>query len=251
MSFGYVVHPPDWQGSGGIRALHVLCRDLGRVGRRACISSVSGGWHSPEPYGLEDVHSWTPEEIEDAVHVYPEGFQSVPDQRVARWMLNTPRDPYNPPGDIFVWIEELMPGVPRLMVDLLERDLFYPKAEPGKGMLYWIGDGRPQPHEIPPGAQPIVASTRAEVAEVLRSADLLVSFDWFTAVNLEASVVGTPVLLIGSAQREKTSALLGSYGISADEGEARATVGKMFEHYEGVRAEIAGDVRRFAEVCER
>lgn len=164
--------------SGGVRALHVLRDELHKRGQAA--------WMLYEP--VADV---------DCIGVYPEIVAGNPEnyRHVARWLLNKADLPDD--GPIFAW-ESGMGEYPLLTVNLLEPDLWTPGTGRRSGVAYWVGKGVRDERFIPDRAIEITRSnftTRRELSELIRSLDYLISFDPFTAVNLEAVVSGTPVLI--------------------------------------------------------
>lgn len=164
--------------SGGIRALHILRDELLKRGIEA--------W-------MKYDRNFNPEMI----GVYPEIVAGNPQQysRVVRWKLNKADLPND--GPIFAW-ESGMGDHPLLTVNLLEPDLWTPNNGTRSGVAYWVGKGVKDESVIPDHAIEISRNnytTRQELSNLIRSLDYLISFDPFTAVNLEAVVSGTPVLV--------------------------------------------------------
>ena len=164
--------------SGGVRALHILRDELLKRDIKAWMQY--DGKYDPKMIG-----------------VYPEIIPNNPQQysRVVRWKLNTADLPKE--GPIFAW-ESGMGEHPLLTVNLLEPDLWTPNTGHRSGVAYWVGKGVKDERFIPDRAIEITRknyTTRRELSDLIRGLDYLISFDPFTAVNLEAVVAGTPVLI--------------------------------------------------------
>lgn len=211
--------------SGGIRALHVLRDEL-------------------EARGSQAVMSYR-ERPADCIAIYPEVTPDNPlgSDRIVRWLLNRADLPDD--GLTYAW-ETGMGDWPLLTVDIIEPHLWQPHDQPRSGVAYWVGKGTPDPALIPEGAEHIGRHnypTRPQLAERIRSLDYLVSFDPFTAVNLEAVLSGTPVLIHAGANqwtRDQVAAHGWTpYGIAwtLDElDQARTKVHLAHDHYETLRA---------------
>lgn len=221
--------------SGGIRALHVLRDELVARGMNAWMKYER---HDPSAIGVY------PEIIADN----PGGFDAV-----TRWLLNTADVTGDP-----TWAWETGMGVDDLLtVNIIELDLFKPMDVRRQGVAYWVGKGEKDDRFIPDNAIEISRKnypTRAVLAERIRSLDYLISFDPFTAVNVEAVVSGTPVLLRGEHARMSRDQINAHnwtpYGIatSMDElCEARRNVGLAREHYESLLPVFADRVDGFVE----
>ena len=211
--------------SGGIRALHVLRDELEARGSRAVMSYR--------------------ERPADAIAIYPEVTPDNPlgSERIVRWLLNRADLPND--GPTYAW-ETGMGDWPLLTVDIIERELWVPNTGPRTGGVgYWIGKGHADPAVLPDGAEHIGRHnypTRPQLAARLASLDHLISFDPFTAVNLEAVLVGTPVQIpaeMNNWSRDQIEAHGWTpYGIAwtPDELEhARETVHLAYPHYETLR----------------
>jgi hypothetical protein len=223
---GYIVHAPfPYTGrSGGIRALYKLADELQQREYPVAVASLGASpWQADEcPYEVEPAHTWSASKRDEAIHVYPEYLHVAdPAPKSVLWMLGPKRYEWN--GLEFGWLDSF--GAPRLVVDIIEREFFYPKTEPGEGVLFWVGKGRSGP--VPVGAREITydwPANRKELGDILRAAALLISFDSFTALTLEAALCGTPVGLPNGPLAESV--------LTAD----------------GYRDEIAHDVDRFIEI---
>lgn len=278
----YVIHAP-WpysHRSAGVRALYILAGQLQQAGRRVAISPLPSPWQPEEPpIELSLTSTWPETVVRDAVHVYPDIVKGNPAgaDRVVRWQLGRKRFPAEP-GDVeFAWAPEVCPRpAHRLVVDVIEPELFFEKSSPGSGTLWWFGKER--------GAIPTLGirrftrgwrwrlmmnvgrfrgtritqtwpATRRELAIALRAADVLVSLDSFSALNGEATLCGTPVLLVGDAARQPPpDTIFGERGVVRSPkhlDRARAEIPEAIAHYEALRSEISGDVENFMKICEQ
>lgn len=224
--------------SGGIRALHILRDELCARGLEA--------WMSHERHD------------KNALAVYPEIVKGNPEgyERFVRWYLNK-EDPT--PDLTFAW-EAGMGDYPLLTVDIIERDLFRPGTGNRRGVAYWVGKGVKDERFIPDGAVEISRynfPTRPELAKFMQGLDYLISFDPFTAVNVEAVCCGTPVL-IRSQDPRWTRSMVQAHGWtpfgvawSMEElHEARGNVRLAFDHYDSLRAVFQQRIDQFVELTQ-
>lgn len=227
----YVIWSPDYRRvSGGIRVLYLLGKLLRDRGLEAGMKMTHGPfvgnpWSVPECVEIPD----------DAIHVYPEIVQDNPSQsdRVVWWLLNHA----DKPGLKFVWHPNIGYD-PVLNVPYLESDLFYPGSSQRSGVLAWVGKGRQG--AVPAGTRFIThqwPSTREDLADVLRSAEYLISFDAYSAINHEATLCGCPVVVVGNDQWNLSSLVSGPMKIhgAVDDAskldEARVEVVKSYQEY--------------------
>ena len=225
--------PPPTNVHGGVRALHALRDELQARG-------VDAWMHYERPDA-------------DALTVYPEILTGNPlgAHSYVRWLLN--RAPH-PIDECWAW--ETGMGTDRLLtVNIIELDLWQPRPGPRSGVAYWIGKGHPDPAVIPDTAEHIGRHnypTRLELAARIASLDYLISFDPFTAVVLEAVLVGTPVL-IHAPRNQWTRTQVEAHGWTPhgiawtpDElDHARATVHHAHPHYERLLATFQGRIDAF------
>ena len=226
--------------SGGIRALHVLRDELVARGLRATMKYE--GLREPGCIGV----------YPEIVHDNPEGYE-----RVARWLLNTADLPDD--GPVFAW-EKGMGDYPLLTVNILEPDLWTPYDGPRQGVAYWVGKGVKQDSLIPTGAVEITRQnfpTRRELAAFIRQLRYLISFDPFTAVNIEAVVSGTPVLIRGNHPRMTHQQIVEHgwtpYGVAfnvEDLEEAQREVHLAYDHYQSLLPRFAERIDNFVEVTQ-
>lgn len=239
----FVVHAPGYSvESAGNRALHVLASELAKRGHRVRVR-----WGNPWGYGVPAEQEW--------VHIYPEIITGNPAEveRVVRWTLLPPgfatKQPMgeSPSDLIFTWVPHFFPQAPRLMVDIFGDD-FPPKDKPGQGQVYYVGKGiNAGDHDFSAVRidREIPFANREELAQLLRSADLLVSYDWNSALNYEATLSGTPVVVIAEHRVEET--IFGTAGMANGWKEldwARLTVNQAQANWAAAKEVIREDVDR-------
>lgn len=226
--------------SGGIRALHQLKEEIIRRGGSAHMTYQS----LSHP---------------DEIMVYPEIVKNNPDwaDRIVRWKLNAAELPDD--GLTFAW-EKGMGDHPLLTVDIIEEDLWAPYDGPRNGVGFWIGKGQADMSQVPSGAVEVNRGnflTRVELANWLRKLNYFISFDPFTAINVEAAVSGTPVLVLGShplwtRERFEEHAWV-KHGVawSWDElGKATDEACLAWGDYQVKRSQFAGTIDRFIELTQ-
>lgn len=258
----FLIHAPKpyTHRSGGVRALYRLGAELLDRGFRVGMMGMgSPRRHDVAPFELENGDSWSPDVKGDAVHVFPEivATKELQFPKCVRWLLNHERHTPRKDELQFVWTPDLKPGVQRLTVDIIERDVFYPKSVEGDGVVWYGGKGARLARDVPAGAVQITngwPEDRNEMGDLLRSAIRLISFDGFSSLNVEATLCGTPVLIPDVANaRRVTDPLFRGFGLAFGEGEwewAVETVGLAFDDYEQSRCKMGELVDRFVDSCE-
>ena len=190
----YVIWSPDYRRiSGGIRVLYLLGKLLRQRGLEAEMKMTHGSfvenpWSVPECLQVP----------QNAIHVYPEIVEGNPSgsDRVVWWLLNHA----DKSGCKFVWHPKIS-NSPVLNVPYIEPDIFYPSYGQRSGVLVWVGKG--VMGSVPDGARVINSrwpSSRKELADVLRSAEYLISFDPYSAMVHEATLCGCPVVVVGNGR---------------------------------------------------
>ena len=225
--------------SGGIRALHVLRDEI-----------VARGVPAWMTYQFPAVRN------KDVITVYPEIVSTNPlgIDRIVRWKLNKADLPDD--GLTYAW-ETGMGDHPLLTVNIVE-DFFYPRPNSKtKTVAYWIGKGTANPDLIPENAQLISRENhpdRQELAQYLASLDYLISFDPFTAMNLEAVLSGTLVLIHAQDNTWQPTHVQQHgwipYGVAWTPSElpkAYETVHKARGHYEALKSVFSGRIDSFVE----
>lgn len=231
----YAIWSPPWDHKvGGIRALYKLVEELQARGLDATVAS---GGADPE-----------------AIVVYPEIVQDNPlrAERVVRWRLA----PADVPADGYTvdWLD-YGAGNPVLTLDLIDAELFARRPNPYRsGVALWVHKGRADLDLIPPGAVQITSNTpetREGVADLLSRSEYLLSFDEFSTVNLEAILLGTPVLLYPTVRFTREELLAQGwphYGVawSPDQlDSARQCTTLAWDWYRGEQVRFAGMVEAF------
>jgi hypothetical protein len=201
--------------SAGPVALHLLCHRLNRLGYEATIAPV-GPIPSIPALGITNPDWLTPlakvgDRFERCVAIYPENVAGNPVNSpwVVRWLLHRPGYFSGIPLDagaddlLVTWDRAIAPDLPVFSLPLIDLATYHPKGAPGHGRLLWVGKGRV------PGSLDRTAMTEITrswpkghlaMANVLRSAELLVSCDWLSSLNDEARMCGTPVALAGAQE---------------------------------------------------
>lgn len=227
----YVIWSPDYRRvSGGIRVLYLLGKLLRDRGLQAEMKMTHGPfvdnpWSVPECFEIPD----------NAIHVYPEIVEGNPSgsDRIVWWLLNHA----NRDGLKFVWHPNIGKS-PVLNVPYLEPDIFHPGMGARSGVLVWVGKG--SRGYVPDGAREIThqwPASRKELAEVLQSAEYLISFDGYTAIVHEATLCGCPVVVIendGWDLSHLTSGpmkVFGAVNCASKVAQAKAEVGKSYQAY--------------------
>ena len=227
--------------SGGIRALHVLKDELLDRGMAA--------WMSYEPH-------FDP----DCIGVYPEIVTTNPEEyfNVVRWKLNKANLPDD--GLTYAW-ESGMGDHPLLTVNIIEMGLWKPRNVRRSGVAYWVGKGKFDPSVVPDGAEEISRNNyqfRDQLAERIASLDYLISFDPFTAVNIEAVNSGTPVLIHSNdpmwSRKEVERHGWTPFGVAwsyEELSEARANVHLAYDYYQSLLPKFAKRIDEFVEQTQQ
>lgn len=226
--------------SGGIRALHQLKQEIIQRGGEARMT-YEGGWNR------------------DWIMVYPEIVSNNPENamHIVRWKLNVADLPND---GLTVAFGTGMGDHPLLTVDVIEPDLWRPCSGPRTGVGYWVGKGAVDMGQIPAGAIEVTRSnflTRIELSKFLGSLEYFISFDPFSAINAEAALTGTPVLVLGqhpvwTRERFEEHGLV-NHGIAwswEELGKAKADAGLAWYDYQHKRREFTGTIDRFVTLTQ-
>lgn len=176
MGIGYTIWSPQYVNyHGGVRALHVLKDELIKRGHP---TTMHYEYHT-----------------EGNFVIYPEIVSDNPlgAKHYCHWLLNS----RNLPGLTFGW-DKNMGSDNVLTVNIIEENIFYPRLNKREGVAYWVGKGNTNNFTIPYGAIEITKtnpSTRTELAELMASVEYVLSFDDYTSITIEATLLGTPVLI--------------------------------------------------------
>lgn len=268
-----VYSPPYSHRSGGVRALFTLVGKLNSMGERAVIADLGGRPCQDCTSDAPRLDSLDGNEHEGAIVVLPEIVRGNPSASpcVVRWLLSKPG--YNPvaeyarsrgPSELhFTYSPQIDKRLPRLHVPAIDTATFTPKATRGAGYATYVGKGMRQGFDegaldIVPGRRHAISMrqprTARALADLLRAVDLLVSFDALSAVNLEAALCGTPVLMLGDenvwsrAEIERSELTTSSFAWSADDlPRAREASAHAYADYADDLGAFAHDIERFVE----
>lgn len=202
-------------GSAGLVALHMLCDRLNRQGYDATIAPFTALPGVPA-HGITNPDFFTPlaklgDRFEHTVAIYPEIVPGNPlgSPWVVRWLLNRPGkitgiEMHAGPNDLLVaWSDAVDAEVPVLNLPLTDLATYASDGRARRGRLLWVGKGRVPPSLDRSDMTEITRSWprgRPAMAELLRSAKLLVSCDWLTSLSVESILCGTPVAFAGAQE---------------------------------------------------
>lgn len=191
----YTIWSPEYsQFSGGIRALHVLEKELKKRDIEVCLH-------------YKNI-------IPESITIYPEIIKENPleSKNIVHWLLN--KSEFKELS--FAWAKGM--GVHNLLtVNIYELDIFYPRTKQRSGIGYWVGKGIVKQELLPENAQRIQKfepNTRESLAELLSSFEYVISFDEFSGINTECLLLGTPVLIYPTTNWSKKEILNLSVGVS-------------------------------------
>lgn len=228
--------PPPTNVHGGVRALHQLKQELIK---RGCSATMHYEHHDPQN-----------------IVVYPEIVKDNPliSINVVRWLLN--KENFSELS--FGWVHDL--GAEKLLtVNIIELDIFNPRKTERSGTAYWVGKGNFNSSIIPEGSIEITRgnpATRQELADLLASVEYLISFDDFSAINIEATLLGTPVLIHSSGhwtQEQMLQSKFGGTGIcwSIDDLEqAKIDVENAFREYKKITKVFDKRIDEFIQITQ-
>lgn len=210
----YVIVTPKWNRfSGGITVLHRLCHELNEAGQEAYIIEKDevSGWKTPF-ISYSDTLSLA--QSGDGIIVYPEICKGNPylAKNVVRWVLNNPGllggDKEYPESEMkFTWVPTYY-DADMLHVNCIEMDLFKDEGLERTNEYWFMGKGKRDFDAIipPEGAIEITKgwpATRAELAQVFKTAKVFHSYDVMTALNMEATLCGCPTIIYPSKRITK------------------------------------------------
>jgi hypothetical protein len=234
----YTIWSPEFTNfSGGIRALHELNFQLNQKGYQSNLH-------------YENKHD------ENNIVIYPEIITNNPlnSNHYFQWLLADAKKD----GLSFEWVKGLG-GDHLLTVNIIDLQIFNPKKNKRKNVGYWIGKGSKN-IDLPPNSELInkfQPNNRQDLATQLSSYEYIISFDSFTAINYEATLLGTPVLIANQTHdwsKEKLQKTdWPTYGIcwSMDElDEAKKEVGKQYEAYTNSCDKFAKSVDYFIDITQ-
>lgn len=232
-----------WNGfshkSGGVRALHCLKDELTKRGLDAKITTKN---------------------IDNkSIVIYPEVVPNNPanSHQTVHWLLN--KADIKTDGMIFAW-ESGMGDYPLLTVNIIEMNVWLPKVIKNNGVAYWVGKGTLNSSVLPPNAKEISRSNfpnRRDLANFIAGLEYLISFDPFSAINIEAAICNTPVIIYSDQKKWSKDEIVShgwtKYGIGwgIDELEiAKSSVWKAREHYESLLSIFDNRIDNFIELTQ-
>lgn len=248
--------------SAGVRACHQLCDELRKRGFDAAIRSTHGAWQ-PSPYNAPPVQILTQQQINESICIFPEYIieTDVKTPRAIKWWLQKPKKRLAIKGPIWVWSKG-MGNYPRLMLNVLDTELFKPMNMSRVTTGYYVGKGKKDSRFIPEGAIEISRAfpqQRHELANLLAQLDHLVCFDGYSALACEAALMGTPVLMPNvskelrkmNEQHEFKIGVENGFAYSQEEMPmARANAGRFYEFYKEIEPMFDDDLDLFADTLE-
>lgn len=202
MKKDYIIWTPAWQASCGVKVLHFLAKELEKNGYNVYL-------YSPKPHLSEYKYV---SEISDnmrknAIIVYPETVYGNPlnFDTVVRWILYYPgknggQKKYNRNEILFTYSDEFYKNANVLFMPHLDENLFYDDNSPKKqNCVFVYKGGKWKDVKEVEGLLEINMSypeTRDELATLLRTTDILYSYDDFSALLDEADCCGCKVKII-------------------------------------------------------
>lgn len=263
----WLIYAPGYTSmSGGIAALHSLCDRLNRIGESARLApmhdqqtALRPGWHT----------SWdTDEPTPETIVVYPEITDGNPlgGKRVVRWIMNRPgyvgdaATGYGPDDMLVAFTAAIGMDGPVLHLPTTDPGVFHQGHGPRTGAALWIGKNTAPATTIE--HRPVVEITRSwpvpqsAYADLLRSVEVLFSCDSLSAVNLEATLCGTPVLLFpdrlwSKADLARSECWLGVGWVGDDLDALRGEAQKAHPAYSKLYAGCGNRLREFVGRCEQ
>lgn len=235
----YTIWSPEYNNfSGGIRALHILNNELNKKGFNSFLH-------------YQNQHN------ENNIVLYPEIISDNPlnSEFVCRWLLANGEK-----KDLcFEWVSGL--GADFLLtVNIIDLEIFKPRTKNRKGIGYWIGKGA-QNIDLPENAIKISKfepTDRSVLAELLASFEYIISFDSFTAVNFEATLVGTPVFIANTTLdwtekklKDTKWPFFGIFWDMKDLEQAKNSVEFQFEAYKQLLNKFDESIDSFIEISQK
>ena len=201
-----IVSPPYYPSSAGVRMLHALCHYLNESGYEAYIATdvVNPEWN--EKTCPLQIFSRL---IYEGITIYPEIISGNPfgAKVVVRYILNHPGllggdKEYDPSEILFTCngetLRQYVPSDDRILCIPLIEDYFRDEELPRKGGCFYVGKGYNVPR-IPKteGMKEIVGMDRKEVANILKTSEVLYTYDNFSLIIEEAKKCGCPIVIVG------------------------------------------------------
>lgn len=273
--------------SAGVRATYALCRAINRLGERAVVYvNDDGNAGAAGDLLTPDWSTLHPLERRRVIAVATDGVPLTIAGRSVKWWLGSPTSkPWGPdgpgkiipaaPGD-YSWSQIWDLELRRLWLkDVYDTDIFRPRHPPARrrGAVVWPGKhgdlSEADCARCPTDA--IFLSNqwpwkREDLAELFCRSELLISFDSFSGMNVEASFCGCPVLILAAnggldgepnvvtKERLLAHPFIRPVGYAWSEEElpaARAAVVGAYDDFLAWAKTAEGDVARFVEETQR
>jgi len=222
----YLIVAPGYRHqSNGVRVMHYLCHRLNQMDVPAFIVLCDGNqtlnpnWKTPLA---------TQDHLQDGIVVYPEIISDNPlrSPRVVRWLLNRPgyitgqQINFMPDDYVVTFSSIIDPTKPVFQISTPLHELFNPHFLPAKTeQLYYVGKGDPS-QRVPTmelfktEITRTWPSTQHELADLLRRARVLFTYDTLSSLNLEATLCGTLVVVIPTAPYTRADLERSEYGMN-------------------------------------
>lgn len=221
----YVIVSPGYtEKSWGVRTLHQLCHRLNLLDVPAVMAlhgstSTRADWRTPV---AKRTH------VRDGIVVYPEivAENFLGARRVVRWLLNRPgyiggstvtfgADEY-----IVAWSPIIDDTRPVLNLQTWNDGVFHPHDLPDKhGELFYVGKGsrlalRPEVDRARTEITRDWPATHRDLAALLRRSRVLFSYDTLSGLNYEATLCGTPCVIIPNGPYTREDLARGELGLN-------------------------------------
>ena len=278
-SFPYIVYVSSYNPlSSGVRALHLLCHALNRIGHEAYVmAGVTDPWLvTPTAHTIR--RGQFSADGRPAIVVYPEVIEDNPlnEPVVARWLLNKPGalvenwdGDYQPDDMIFHYDPDFLPeGLKGSLLHLPTSDIGVynnidnPHDKSRQGYALYTSRYRATGEPIADFLRdatvisPDNPRTPRQLAEIYRRSEFLFAYER-SAATLEATFCGCPVIYLESSllreiPAQKTFGKAGfAWGFSEAEAKrAKETVHETWEIYQGLLNSFDDQLARFVEVTQ-
>jgi glycosyltransferase involved in cell wall biosynthesis len=216
----FIVAPAYDHTSAGIRCIHYLCHKLNEIGQEAYVSTavINPKWNTPTARRKN---------INDCIVVYPEVTPGNPfnAKNVIRYVMQTPGllggDKEFPDSELVVYhSRQLSETGPYLTTPSIESDIFrpFPKYRRSGSVYYASGKSKnkPTPDQVE-GMTQITRewpTTREEIADLFKRAEVFYTWDAMTALIQEATFCGCPVVIMDAGYWTKEDINKCEYGMA-------------------------------------
>lgn len=202
----YVICTPGHAANAGIRALHILRKELQKRGFRARIYNwLRHKDGSPTDLTATEI---TDDLRENGIVVYPEIIRGNPlgFRHVVRWVLNSPGklggdQSFHASEMVFAWHVRYLAGVPLLRPDAVDHSLFYDNPAQKRDRICTFVHKRGKFRSIPEDETAVQITMkwperREDLAALLRRTSCLYSYDDNSSILEEALACGAQVKIV-------------------------------------------------------